>query len=96
MSADLNGSGVYRTVVARRGSRIGNAFGRGGRYAQATAGTLFEWPRGRHSAKPEEFFALVERLSPGPYLEMYARRPRAGWSVFGNDAQLTQQIKESV
>ena len=75
-------------VVARVGNRIGNAFGRGGRHAQATAGTMFEWPRGRHSEKPKEFFDLVERLSPGPYLEMYARAHREGWSVFGNELVL--------
>jgi N6-adenosine-specific RNA methylase IME4 len=71
-------------LVCRKGPRQGNPFGAGGRVSQATAGTLFEWPRGRHSAKPAEFFHLVETLSPGPYLEMYARSPRTGWSVWGN------------
>lgn len=72
-------------LVARKGDRIGNPFGRGGRHAQATDGTLFEWPRGRHSEKPEEFYQLVERLSPGPYLEMFARRRRDGWDAMGNE-----------
>lgn len=72
-------------VVARKGSRHGNPFGQGGRHAQATEGTLFEWPRARHSEKPDEFYGLVERLSPGPYLEMYAREPRPGWSAWGNE-----------
>lgn len=70
-------------LVARVGDRMGNPFGQGGRHAQATEGTLFEWPRGRHSTKPQEFFNLVERLSPGPRLEMYARQPRDGWDVCG-------------
>lgn len=85
------GAGRFRcntehVLVARVGPRAGNPFGQGGRTAQATAGTLFEWPRGRHSEKPAEFFALVERLSPGPRLEMYARAPRPGWATWGYEA----------
>lgn len=41
--------------------------------------------RGRHSQKPEEFFKDVERVSPGPYLEMFARQQRQGWDVWGNE-----------
>lgn len=40
-----------------------------------------------HSHKPEEQFALIERISSGPYLELFARRrppSRAAWSVWGN------------
>lgn len=43
------------------------------------------WPRGRHSAKPEEFQTVVESVSPGPYLEMFARRKRPGWVSWGNE-----------
>jgi N6-adenosine-specific RNA methylase IME4 len=46
----------------------------------------FEWPRGGHSRKPEAFLDLVERVSPGPYLEMFARRNRLGWDTWGNEA----------
>lgn len=74
-------------VVARKGPRHGNPFGLGGRVAQATEGTCFDWPRGRHSRKPDEFFELVERLSPGPYLEMFARERRSGWSAWGNEIE---------
>lgn len=73
-------------LVARVGNRMGNPFGQGGRHAPATKGTCFDWPRGRHSEKPREFFELVERLSPGPRLEMYARGPREGWAVWGNQS----------
>lgn len=49
--------------------------------------TWFEWPRTtRHSAKPDAFMDLVERISPGPYLEMFARRRRVGWDVWGDEA----------
>jgi N6-adenosine-specific RNA methylase IME4 len=73
-------------VVARKGNRLGNPFGSGGRMVQATGGTWFSWPRGEHSQKPEAFYDLVERLSPGPYLELFARRQRLGWDTWGNEA----------
>jgi N6-adenosine-specific RNA methylase IME4 len=46
----------------------------------------FEWPRSDHSAKPEAFLDLVEQVSPGPYLEMFARRNRLGWDTWGDEA----------
>jgi N6-adenosine-specific RNA methylase IME4 len=48
-------------------------------------GTVFQWSRGQHSAKPESFQDMVETVSPGPYLELFARRPRLGWTVWGNE-----------
>jgi N6-adenosine-specific RNA methylase IME4 len=44
------------------------------------------WPRGKHSAKPEAFFDLVESVSPGPYLELFARRNRLTWDTWGNES----------
>lgn len=41
--------------------------------------------RGEHSAKPEKIRRLIERVSPGPYLELFGRRPVDNWIVFGND-----------
>jgi len=38
-----------------------------------------------HSAKPEAFLDLVEQVSPGPYLELFARRSRLGWDTWGNE-----------
>jgi len=43
--------------------------------------------RGRHSAKPEQVRAMIERASPGPYLELFGRLPAAGWTVFGNEVE---------
>lgn len=40
----------------------------------------------RHSAKPPEFYGLIEKVSPGPYLELFARSRRIGWDVWGFDA----------
>ena len=42
-------------------------------------------PQQQHSHKPEEQFAVIERLSHGPYLELFARRRQPGWDVWGNE-----------
>jgi N6-adenosine-specific RNA methylase IME4 len=48
--------------------------------------THFVANRTKHSAKPESFYDLVEACSPGPWLEMFARRQRLGdWHVRGNE-----------
>lgn len=47
---------------------------------------LWLWPRLPHSVKPDAFFDLVERVSPGPYLEMFSRRARFGWDTWGDEA----------
>lgn len=39
--------------------------------------------RGRHSSKPDAFMDLVERVSPGPRVELFARAPRFGWDSWG-------------
>lgn len=41
----------------------------------------------RHSKKPEFFQDLIETVSNEPRLEMFARRKRAGWDVFGNEVE---------
>lgn len=46
----------------------------------------FDWSRGEHSAKPEAFLDMVEEVSPGPYLELFARRQRLGWDTWGDEA----------
>lgn len=40
-----------------------------------------------HSRKPDELYGLIERCSPGPFLEIFARGKRAGWDVFGDQAE---------
>lgn len=42
-------------------------------------------PVGEHSAKPQEVRRRIERLFPGPYLELYARSEAPGWTVWGNE-----------
>jgi N6-adenosine-specific RNA methylase IME4 len=51
--------------------------------------TLVLEPRGEHSAKPEVFHRIIERVSPGPYLELFARREVPGWERWGNEVQST-------
>lgn len=38
-----------------------------------------------HSRKPDEIYDLIERCSPGPYLELFARFRRNGWHQWGNE-----------
>ena len=42
----------------------------------------------RHSAKPDDFYALIERALPGPYVEMFARKRRPGWLQFGDQLEV--------
>ena len=49
--------------------------------------TWFNAPVTEHSRKPAEQFAIIERVSPGPYLELFARRrPESNqpWAVWGD------------
>lgn len=39
-----------------------------------------------HSRKPDEMIKLIEACSPGPYLELFARGEREGWTMWGNQA----------
>lgn len=43
--------------------------------------------RGRHSAKPTRVRELIKKVSPGPYLEAFAREPVPGWVVWGNQVK---------
>jgi N6-adenosine-specific RNA methylase IME4 len=43
-----------------------------------------EYERGSHSAKPEQIRALIERASPSPRLELFARSVAEGWTVWGD------------
>ena len=55
----------------------------------------WEWPRTAHSAKPEAFLDMVERVSPGPYVELFARRDRLGWDTWGNESLGTATLGEA-
>jgi N6-adenosine-specific RNA methylase IME4 len=60
----------------------------------AVSGTWHRWKRPydergkpKGSAKPPEFFAEVERVANGPYLELFARERRVGWAAWGNEVE---------
>lgn len=89
-------SNIEFCLFARRGNlaAIGQARGR-----------WYDWPRKRgapvregerrttgHSAKPEAFLDYVEQVSPGPYVEMFARRARFGWDYWGNESLGTAEV----
>ena len=40
-----------------------------------------------HSRKPDEQYQLIESCSNGPYLELFARGPKEGWDVWGNQSE---------
>jgi N6-adenosine-specific RNA methylase IME4 len=82
--------GAYRVstefvIFARRGSL---------REISSVRGTWFNWKRPyneqgkpKHSAKPPAFFDMVEAVSPGPRLELFARERRPGWAAWGNEVE---------
>ena len=44
-------------------------------------------PVGAHSEKPQEAYRRIERLYGGPRFEMFARKPREGWTTWGNEIE---------
>lgn len=69
-------------LLARRGSAKRNA---------ANVREIIMSPVREHSRKPDEAAARIERYCDGPYLEMFARAPRAGWAVWGNQTDKFQE-----
>jgi len=47
-------------------------------------GTHFTAPKTYHSAKPDVFYQMVEQASYPPFLDVFARKRRPGWTVWGN------------
>jgi N6-adenosine-specific RNA methylase IME4 len=47
---------------------------------------MIETQKREHSRKPDESYELIESCSPGPFLELFARYPRIGWSAWGDEA----------
>jgi N6-adenosine-specific RNA methylase IME4 len=55
------------------------------RLKRMDASTVLKAKATGHSAKPKEFYDLVETCSPGPYLDVFARQYRPGWAIFGDE-----------
>ena len=53
----------------------------------------FNWKRtARHSVKPDAMLDMVEMASPGPYVELFARRARFGWDYWGDQSLGTAEM----
>lgn len=86
MGLGLGGAFVQTTefvIFARRGADVRR---------ERCDTTWWQWSRpyderGKplHSAKPDAFLDMVERISPEPRLELFARRARFGWDYWGNE-----------
>ncbi|HXJ15349.1 MAG TPA: MT-A70 family methyltransferase [Candidatus Limnocylindrales bacterium] len=56
-------------------------------FADKSLRSTLECDRGEHSAKPEQVRAMLEKASPGPFLELFGRSPAPGWTVWGNQIE---------
>jgi N6-adenosine-specific RNA methylase IME4 len=52
-------------------------------------------PRREHSRKPDGIHERIERLVGGPYLELFARQQRPGWTVWGNQTDKFEPVREA-
>jgi N6-adenosine-specific RNA methylase IME4 len=85
----FNGSGHEPVLLAQRG---GQSWPK-----NSLPGSVHFWRQlyahGKvHSAKPEAFLDFVEATSPGPYLELFARRARFGWDYAGDGSLGTVDV----
>jgi N6-adenosine-specific RNA methylase IME4 len=56
----------------------------------------FNWKRASraHSRKPDAMLDMVEQASPGPYVELFARRARFGWDYWGDQSLGTAYMED--
>lgn len=54
---------------------------------------VFGAPALKHSEKPDISYEVIEHVSPGPYVELFARRARPGWDVWGDQVEITPDLK---
>lgn len=52
-------------------------------------------PVREHSRKPDEFYGRVERYAAGPYLDLFSRIERDGWTAVGDEAGRFKTSKAS-
>ena len=48
--------------------------------------SVIEFPRSAHSQKPGAVYDTIEEMYPGPYVELFARNERDGWSRWGDES----------
>lgn len=54
---------------------------------------MLETRKREHSRKPDEQYDLIEACSPGPRLELFARHPHQGWTVWGDESDQSVEPK---
>ena len=54
--------------------------------AEEPDGDVLKTRKREHSRKPDEQYKIIENCSWGPYLELFGRGKRDGWTVWGNQA----------
>lgn len=52
---------------------------------------LIRTQKREHSRKPDEIIPIIERCSPGPFIELFARGDRDGWAMWGNQADASYE-----
>lgn len=72
-------SGTERVLLATRGAPA--------RQSTSVCELIFAERDRRHSRKPEDVQDCIEQLCGGPYLELFARRIRDGWTCLGNEVE---------
>jgi N6-adenosine-specific RNA methylase IME4 len=73
-------------------ARIGAGAGLTGKWPDPLVVTKRPGPNS-HSAKPEGFLDRIEQVSPGPYVELFARRARFGWDYWGDQSLGTASME---
>lgn len=57
-------------------------------FADKSLTSWLEHDRGEHSSKPERIRLMIEKASPGPYLELFGRHVEKDWTICGNELDL--------
>lgn len=68
--------------------------GKPGRIGQFPSAVISHGVPKDHSRKPEVFLDWIEQVSPGPYVELFSRRHRLGWDVWGNESANTASLEQ--
>lgn len=55
--------------------------------------TVISAPKSQHSVKPVEMREMIEKVSYGPYLELFAREHYPGWDAWGNEIESDISMK---
>lgn len=88
--------GMGRTV---RGAHETCIIATRGRYSKLVKShairSVFFAPLGRHSEKPDEFYRIVEEMTEGPIVELFARRERGGrFTCIGDELGRELRVRE--